>query len=113
MDGVVERLERRITEISEMQRLAEDRIKQEWASFQADDQKRWNSYRLGHDEQWREHSRIHEKIGNEIQALEENLGLVIRDVSANEEIHRQQVMDLLALLRDWAAEIDRQPADLR
>ena len=40
LDRVIEKLERRITEISEMHRLAEDRNKQEWASFQADDMKR-------------------------------------------------------------------------
>lgn len=44
------RLERRINEITEMQRLAEDRFRQEWVTFKADDQKRWTNYTLTQDE---------------------------------------------------------------
>ena len=36
-----QKLERRINEITEIQRLADDRIRQEWVTFKADDQKRW------------------------------------------------------------------------
>ena len=40
-DDINRRLERRINEITEIQRLAEDRFRQEWVTFRADDQKRW------------------------------------------------------------------------
>ncbi|NOH03842.1 MAG: hypothetical protein HND47_18695 [Chloroflexi bacterium] len=35
------KLERRINEVTEMQRLAEERLRQEWITFKADEQKRW------------------------------------------------------------------------
>jgi hypothetical protein len=57
---LMERLERRITEVSEMQRLSDNRMKHEWSSFQAEDLKRWNTYKLTGDELWREHNRLHE-----------------------------------------------------
>ncbi len=44
------RLERRINEITEIQRLAEERFRQEWVTFKADDQKRWTNYSLTQDE---------------------------------------------------------------
>jgi chromosome segregation ATPase len=49
-DDIVQKFERRINEISEMQRLAEDRFRQEWVTFKADDQKRWTSYNLSQEE---------------------------------------------------------------
>jgi tryptophan 2,3-dioxygenase len=49
-----QRLERRINEITEMQRLAEDRFRQEWVTFKADDQKRWTNYSLTQEETNRE-----------------------------------------------------------
>jgi chromosome segregation ATPase len=49
-EEIVQKFERRINEITEMQRLAEDRFRQEWVTFKADDQKRWTSYILSQDE---------------------------------------------------------------
>ena len=41
-----QRFDRRLNEITEMQRLVEERFRQEWVSFKADDQKRWTNYTL-------------------------------------------------------------------
>ncbi len=49
-----QKLERRIAEVSEMQRLAEDRIRQEWVAFKADEQKRWTSHSLSQEESMRD-----------------------------------------------------------
>lgn len=49
-EDINQRLERRINEITEIQRLAEDRFRQEWVTFKADDQKRWTNYSLTQDE---------------------------------------------------------------
>ncbi len=46
LDEVTQRFERRINEITEMQRLGEDRFRNEWVAFKADDQKRWANYSL-------------------------------------------------------------------
>ena len=48
------KLERRINEVTEMQRLAEDRLRQEWVSFKTDDQKRWTGYSLSSEESFRD-----------------------------------------------------------
>jgi chromosome segregation ATPase len=49
-EDLVQKFERRINEISEMQRLSEDRFRQEWVTFKADEQKRWTSFTLSQDE---------------------------------------------------------------
>jgi hypothetical protein len=53
-EEITQRFDRRINEITEMQRLTEDRFRQEWVSFKADDQKRWTNYSLVQEEQQRE-----------------------------------------------------------
>jgi chromosome segregation ATPase len=107
LENVVERLERRINEVTEMQRLADDRMKQEWSSFQADDQKRWNTYKLTADEGWREHERLHEKLVPQIQLLEENVTDILQALSEIRETDQQRVLEIHHLLRDWATEIER------
>jgi chromosome segregation ATPase len=49
-EDIVQKFQRRINEITEMQRLAEDRFRQEWVTFKGDDQKRWTSFTLSQDE---------------------------------------------------------------
>ncbi|HVO41185.1 MAG TPA: hypothetical protein VMT34_01120 [Aggregatilineales bacterium] len=56
-DRIGDRLERRINEVGEMQRLSEERFRQEWASWNADDQKRWKQFTLTNDEAWRTHDK--------------------------------------------------------
>jgi len=70
-DELNSRIERRINEVTEMQRLAEDRMRQEWVTFKADDQKRWTNYTLSHDETYREIRADVEKINEQIAALDD------------------------------------------
>jgi chromosome segregation ATPase len=70
-DELNSRIERRINEVTEMQRLAEDRMRQEWVTFKADDQKRWTNYTLSHDETYREIRADIEKITERIAALDD------------------------------------------
>ncbi len=113
LDALLERLERRIGEISEMQRLAEDRARQEWAAFLADEQKRWNTERLTRDEQWREHTRLHERLAADIESLNTGMETALRSLAELSGSTQQRLSVLLALLRDWAAESQGQSETLR
>jgi len=70
-EEITQKFERRINEITEMQRLAEEKMRQDWVSFRADDQKRWSNYMISQDEQFQETTRIFEKIENRLIHLEE------------------------------------------
>jgi chromosome segregation ATPase len=56
-DRIGERLERRINEVSEMQRLSEERFREEWNDWVKDDQRRWKQFTLTNDEAWRKHEK--------------------------------------------------------
>lgn len=70
-EDVNQRLDRRINEITEIQRLNEERFRQEWVSFKADDQKRWTNYIMTHEEQQRDDTRQLEKLQVRVVALED------------------------------------------
>lgn len=71
LDEVTQRFDRRMNEITEVQRLNEDRFRQEWTTFKSDDQKRWSNYILAQDEQHREMNRGLESFGDRISNLED------------------------------------------
>lgn len=70
-EEITQRFERRINEITEMQRLMEDRFRQEWVGFRADDQKRWTNYALSQEEQQREVNRQYQQLTERMAPLEE------------------------------------------
>ncbi len=70
-EDITQKFERRINEITEMQRLIEDKMRQDWISFKADDQKRWSNYMISQDEQFQETSRTFDKFENRLLQLEE------------------------------------------
>ena len=84
-DDVVQKFERRINEITEMQRLAEDRFRQEWVTFKADDQKRWTSFTLSQDE-------THKDARGGIVKIEERL-VVLEDLTQTQQDILQQTKD--------------------
>lgn len=69
-ERISDRLERRINEVAEMQRLSEERFRQEWNVWRGDDQKRWKQFTLSNDEVWRLHDKEFEKFVMRFSELE-------------------------------------------
>ncbi|MCX6035584.1 MAG: hypothetical protein NTV38_11515, partial [Chloroflexi bacterium] len=84
-DEIVQKFERRINEITEMQRLAEDRFRQEWVTFKADDQKRWTSFTLSQDE-------THKETRGGLVKIEERL-IALEDLTQTQQDVLQQTKD--------------------
>jgi len=107
IEGIAQRVERRMSEITEMQRLGEERFRQEWVTFKADDQKRWTNYTLTQDEQRSEIARQFEKLANRTTQIEDNL-LEIQDLlqQVNEETEKR-LQGLLALSHEWVSAYER------
>lgn len=101
-------LERRINEVSEIQRLAEDRLRQDWNAFLADDQKRWTTHMLLRDEQWREHDRAYEKQMARVETLEEQAAEVQDVIQHMRELDANRLQTLLNVIREMVAEYDQQ-----
>ncbi len=112
-DEVTARFERRINEITEMQRLVEDRFRQEWVSFKADDQKRWTNYSLAQEEIQRENSRSMTKLEGRLVFIED-LMQELQDF--NHKISEEtttRLQSLLALARSWAETQEQTPGNPR
>lgn len=106
-DEITQRFERRINEITEMQRLTEDRFRQEWVAFKADDQKRWTNYAMVQEEQQREITRHFERY-NERVILLEDLSQELQDtIQQMKEENQKRLQSLLALAHEWAEQYDR------
>jgi chromosome segregation ATPase len=107
VETITERMERRINEITEMQRLAEERFRQEWVTFKADDQKRWTNYSLNQEEQYRESSRQLTKVTEQLTLLDDQLQEMRDTILQQEDQIEKRLQSLLALTRDWVAEYER------
>ena len=106
LSELMERLERRITEVSEMQRLGESRMKHEWSSFQAEDIKRWNTYKLTGDEQWREHGRLHDQLAQEFVDATTDLKQALLKLDQMTDAERQRLGEVLSMIREWISEFE-------
>ena len=94
VDEVTQRFERRINEISEMQRLSDERFRQEWNTFKSDDVKRWSNYLLAQEEQTRSINQHITQAQEQIEALTDNTANLQEDLSrlANETFQHVQLV---------------------
>ena len=106
-EEITTRFERRINEITEMQRLTEERYRQEWVSFRADDQKRWTGYSLVQEEQQRESARLFERFNDQVVQLEDSLQSVQDLVHLITAENQKRLQTLLAMAHDWMEDYDR------
>ena len=101
-EDIVQKFERRINEITEMQRLAEDRFRQEWVTFKADDQKRWTSFTLSQEETHKDARTSTGKMDERLTAVED-LTQTLQDVigqtkDANEQLFQGMLAQIHELL---------------
>ena len=106
-DEIVQKFERRINEITEMQRLAEDRFRQEWVTFKADFQKRWTSFTLSQDETHKETRMDVAKIEERLTSLDD-LTQTQQDVlQQTKDANEQLFQGMLAQLHELLAAYER------
>jgi len=107
VDDLSQKVERRINEITEIQRLSEERFRQEWVTFKADDQKRWTNYTLTMEEQNSESQRQQEKLTDRVTHLEDDLQ-EIKDLLYQMADHTEKRMQaLLAMTHEWVSSYER------
>ena len=107
VEDLMQRVERRINEITEMQRLSEERFRQEWITFRADDQKRWTNLTLTQEEQRSEMNRHLKELVERITPLED-AGQEVRDLLQQmNELTERQLQSVLALIHEWVTAYER------
>ncbi len=102
-----QRLERRIAEVGEMQRLAEDRIRQEWVAFKADEQKRWTGHALSQEESMRDFHKSLDKFEHRITALDDISQTLQDQLNQTSDATEKQLQELMNVLHEWLTSYER------
>lgn len=102
LDEVTQRFERRINEITEMQRLSEDRFRNEWNGFKADDQKRWATFSLTQEEQQRENSRTLQKAADRLLKLEDSVQDIQYQLQQVVTQNTKRLQSIMALMNQFS-----------
>lgn len=113
LDELSVKVERRINELAEIQRLSEERFRQEWVTFRADDQKRWTNYTLTLEEQRGEVARQYERLAERATQVEDSLQEIQDALQLINEQTEKRLQSLLALVHDWVTVFERAGARQR
>ena len=100
-------LDRRVNEITEMQRLADEKFRAEWTTFTADDQKRWTNYTLSQKEQTKLLERQYKEGEDRISVLEDGMQDIEDQMAQISKYTENQLQGLLSLMRDWAGDFEQ------
>jgi chromosome segregation ATPase len=106
VDELAQKVDRRINEITEIQRLSEERFRQEWVTFKADDQKRWTNYTLTLEEQRNEAARQYEKLGERVTQLEDSTQEIQDMLHQINEQTEKRLQSLLSVVHNWVSSYD-------
>jgi len=101
------KLERRINEMTEMQRLAEDRLRQEWVTFKADDQKRWTGYTLSQDEGTKDVRRLVQKLEERIAPIDDRIQGIQDQIIQTAEVTEAQLQEFMNVAHEWLSAYER------
>jgi chromosome segregation ATPase len=102
-----QKLERRINEITEIQRLSDERSRQEWVTFKADDQKRWTSYTLSQDESVRELRQAVLAAEQHVNSLDELVQTAQDQLHQTTDATERQMQELMNWAHEWLSASER------
>ncbi len=106
LEEIIQHFDRRANEITEMQRLMEERFRQDWVSFKADDQKRWANYSIAQDEKYRDTERQVVKDSERLVQLED-LAQDLKDtLQQDSEIMLENLLQLQGMLNEFVGQIE-------
>jgi chromosome segregation ATPase len=101
------KLERRINEVTEMQRLAEDRLRQEWISFKVDDQKRWTGYNLSNEESFRDIRKDLQKTEGRFTSLDDATQVLQDQIHQTTDTTEKELQELMNVVHEWMTSYQR------
>jgi chromosome segregation ATPase len=106
-DGLNQKLERRIAEVGEIQRLAEDRMRQEWVAFKAEEQKRWAGHALAQEESLRDLRKDVDKTEKRLTAVDDAAQSLLDQVHQTTDTTEKQLQELMNVAQEWLSSYER------
>jgi chromosome segregation ATPase len=94
-ERIADRVDRRINEAAEVQRLSEERFRQEWEDFLGDDQKRWRQFTLTNEEAWRENEKALKDLTTQVVEVVERIERQSEHIKYYSSFYKQ-IMSVLA-----------------
>lgn len=113
MGELNQKVDRRINEMTEIQRLSEERFRQEWVTFKADDQKRWTNYTLTQEEQRGETQRQNEKLVERVTRIEDSIQDTYDLLQQMSDLTEKRLQGLLAITHEWVTAYERSIGHIR
>ena len=104
---ISQKIERRVHEIVEMQRLAEDRLRQEWVTFKADDQKRWTGYGLSQDETMKNLQKAMDKVESRLTEFDDSFQTMQDQLYQTTDVTEHQMQELMNWAHEWLTASER------
>ena len=101
------KLERRINEVTEMQRLTEDRLRQEWVAFKADDQKRWTGYTISSEESMRDIRKDISKLEARLTMLDDATQVLQDQLHQTADATEKQLQEFMNVSHEWMSSYQR------
>lgn len=96
-----QRLERRLNEINEVQRLGEERLRQEWVAFRAEEQKRWTSFTLTQEQTLNSLRKLLETLEQKQQESVQNVEGLREAFEQSATLTQEQMQSLMNLTHEW------------
>lgn len=116
-ERIADRLDRRINEVAEIQRLSESRFQDEWRTWADEEQRRFKNFTTSNDEQWRIHGRAFEELRgrvNEIIAgftpIQDNIDRLWKFQRSMVDVFRDKLASTLAEYDQVTDKASRSPA---
>ena len=106
-EEISQKIERRVHEIVEMQRLSEDKLRQEWVTFKADDQKRWTGYGLTQDETMKGLQKKVTTIEERMTTLSDDSQTIEDKLEQSTNITEHQMQELMNWAHEWLTASER------
>lgn len=106
-DEMNTRIERRINEITEIQRLTEERFRQEWVTLKSDDQKRWANFTVSQDDWIKELHVELEKLQQKIATLDDASQTLQDLFDQTTETTENQLQELMNWTHEFLTNFER------
>jgi hypothetical protein len=90
-----------------MQRLTEDRLRQEWVSFKTDDQKRWTGYSLSSEESFRDIRKDIQKTAGRIVSMDDALQTLQDQMHQTTDTSEKELQELMNVVHEWMTSYQR------
>jgi chromosome segregation ATPase len=101
------KLERRISEVMELQRLAEERLRQEWVTFKAEDQKRWTGNTLSTEESIRDLRNNFQKMEKRLSLLDDLAQTMQDQLHQTTDTTEEQLQEMMNIVHQWMTSYER------